>query len=154
MSRRLDRTLLGGYSNESFTLPMEVLRSRSESPSHVRLLRMSEVQEIAMPLGYKIDRQATKEAKFTDWRSCHTTDGRLILKGLDMSAMRDEVIRRDRGQCQLCGAFCQFDGEVHHKIPRGRRRDDSAANLILVCQKCHRLEHVRILSPKKEKLNG
>lgn len=103
-----------------------------------------------MPLGYKIDRQATKEAKFADKRSCVTTDGRLILKGFDMSMQRVFVILRDGSQCQLCGAFCQFDGEVHHKIPRGRRRDDSAANLILVCQKCHRLEHVRILSPKKE----
>lgn len=82
-------------------------------------------------------------------------------------AVRDQVILRARGHCQLCGVRAPFnspDGrpylEIHPVTPYQEGGDDSPANLVALCPNCHRkleispspsdLEKLRRLSKKFE----
>lgn len=50
--------------------------------------------------------------------------------------VRAEIIKRDKGKCQLCG---KPGLQVHHILLRSKRKDllYSKNNLILLCSKCH-----------------
>ena len=48
--------------------------------------------------------------------------------------LREIVIRRDGGTCQLCG---MEGNHVDHVIPRRLGGDDSLSNLQLLCSKCN-----------------
>lgn len=62
-----------------------------------------------------------------------------------LQAVRNYVILRANGHCQLCGLEAPFnlpDGqpylEVHHVIPFRDGGDDSPNNLVALCPNCHR----------------
>jgi 5-methylcytosine-specific restriction endonuclease McrA len=50
-----------------------------------------------------------------------------------------QVLQRDGWRCQRCGSFINL--QVHHIRPRSRLGDDTEANLITLCAKCHRNCH-------------
>jgi 5-methylcytosine-specific restriction enzyme A len=71
-------------------------------------------------------------------RSKTFPDGRERLNVLDWRQRRREVWERDGGECRGCGRkFGLRDCHVHHVQHRSVRRDDRAANLILLCPSCH-----------------
>lgn len=97
-----------------------------------------------MPRG-KTDVTETAARNFSDKRSRVMLDGRLSLKGKDMSEQRHRVFLRDQGRCQNCGAWVGEDyGEMHHIIHRGKGGSDDIENLSWSCRKCHRSHHVRV----------
>ncbi len=55
--------------------------------------------------------------------------------------LRQQVLRRDGWRCQACGAMT--DLEVHHQQFRSHWGDDSEANLITLCSRCHTAVHCR-----------
>lgn len=54
--------------------------------------------------------------------------------------VRAEVMRRARGQCELCGAPAV---SVHHKIYRADLFDTRAYDCEALCAACHRRAHRR-----------
>ena len=101
-----------------------------------------------MPRGAKVDVQRTafnqRTRIFHDKRSFWATDGRLFLKGVDMSAQRRKVLERDGKNCVVCGKFVGSRGEADHfPISRGRGGDDGMENLRTTCRKCHGERHGR-----------
>lgn len=74
------------------------------------------------------------------------------LKGVDASLQRDRVFERDKGKCQVCGAYYGIEwGECHHlKGGLGKQRCWCMENLAWSCPKCHRSKHVRPMwTPRK-----
>jgi ribosomal protein S27AE len=57
--------------------------------------------------------------------------------------IRQEVLRRDHRQCQVCGK--EYSGQVHHIIPRSQGGTNELSNLITLCGKCH-----MVISPVPE----
>ena len=55
--------------------------------------------------------------------------------------LRDEVLKRDNNQCQLCGKT--GDLIIHHKIPVKMGGKDDIDNLITLCRICHGIEEVK-----------
>ena len=53
--------------------------------------------------------------------------------------LRLQVLERDAWRCQNCGSTQHL--EIHHKEFRSHSGDDSEANLITVCEQCHRCLH-------------
>lgn len=53
---------------------------------------------------------------------------------------RAKAYQRDGGQCVRCG---RAGTEVHHRIPAALGGPDTPGNLITLCHKCHKAEHVR-----------
>jgi len=53
--------------------------------------------------------------------------------------LRRRVLRRDGWRCQFCG--CRQNLEVHHRQYRSHSGEDTEANLITLCEKCHSLAH-------------
>lgn len=49
--------------------------------------------------------------------------------------IRLQAIKRDKGQCQICGTFDKL--HVHHIVPWRISHDDSFENLITLCISCH-----------------
>ena len=53
-----------------------------------------------------------------------------------------EVFQRDQYRCQLCGFVFSCDTlAAHHKKTVGSGGDDTAENLISLCQACHNKIH-------------
>ena len=50
-----------------------------------------------------------------------------------------EVLERDHWRCQKCGAMTNL--QIHHLKFRSRFGDDSEANLITLCIRCHSTFH-------------
>jgi 5-methylcytosine-specific restriction protein A len=76
-----------------------------------------------------------------------------------LKAVRDYVISRASGRCQLCGAQAPFnspDGkpylEVHNVIPFRNGDDNSTYNLIALCPNCHRKVEVSPTASDLKKL--
>lgn len=55
--------------------------------------------------------------------------------------IREQVIERDRGECQNCCASVGQSGDVHHIVPRGKGGSDKLSNLRLLCRQCHDAVH-------------
>ena len=63
----------------------------------------------------------------------------------NLRAVRQYVIERSKGRCQLCEHGAPFrtpDGqpylEIHHVIPTEEGGEDSPVNLVALCPNCHR----------------
>jgi 5-methylcytosine-specific restriction endonuclease McrA len=72
--------------------------------------------------------------------------GFVTLSAVEYKAMRLRVYREQGGHCAFCGRkiYRLSDGELHHIRKRkmgGGSRDDSRANLEMLCNSCHRREH-------------
>jgi 5-methylcytosine-specific restriction protein A len=50
--------------------------------------------------------------------------------------LREQVLARDGGRCQLCGQPAQ---QVDHIVPRADGGSDALDNLRAVCGRCHRV---------------
>jgi 5-methylcytosine-specific restriction endonuclease McrA len=80
-------------------------------------------------------RRDRKAAKDTEWRAvCRLVDA------------------RDKGRCRVCGYRCDPDAmdllrraHRHHITYRSAGGPDSTQNLILLCPRCHELEHRHVL---------
>lgn len=77
----------------------------------------------------------------------------------NLKTVRDYVISRANGHCQLCGVQAPFnspDGkpylELHHVIPFRDGGDDSTHNLVALCPNCHRKIEVSPMSSDLRKL--
>ena len=57
------------------------------------------------------------------------------------ATLRQQVLRRDRWWCKLCGTMANL--EVHHKEFRSHSGDDSDENFITLCDRCHADTHGR-----------
>lgn len=53
--------------------------------------------------------------------------------------LRLEILKRDQWRCQNCGS--QQHLQVHHTELRSRSGSDTEANLITLCEACHRRVH-------------
>lgn len=80
------------------------------------------------------------KATFTGCNKLHTIKVQLK-KQSDKSkeqwdSVRQEIIKRDNGKCQLCG---KPGSHVHHILLRSKKKAllYSKNNLILLCSKCH-----------------
>ena len=56
-----------------------------------------------------------------------------------LKKLQKEVLIRDNFRCQACNRYTL--APPHHIIFKSRGGDDTAENLILLCQKCHALKH-------------
>jgi RNA-directed DNA polymerase len=62
-------------------------------------------------------------------------------------AIREDVLRRDKNRCCLCGSTIEL--EVHHRVARaewarggrGEGRVNTLENLTTLCHQCHRAQH-------------
>jgi 5-methylcytosine-specific restriction endonuclease McrA len=50
-----------------------------------------------------------------------------------------KVLERDQWKCQRCGSLENL--QIHHKIKRSQRGDDTLGNLVTLCAYCHMAEH-------------
>jgi 5-methylcytosine-specific restriction endonuclease McrA len=53
------------------------------------------------------------------------------------------VLERDGWRCQRCGSLENL--QVHHKIKRSQRGNDSLENLVTLCAYCHMAEHEQLI---------
>jgi len=60
---------------------------------------------------------------------------------LSYESLRQQILRRDGGRCQSCGAMSNL--EVHHKEFRSHSGANSEKNLITLCTACHARVHRR-----------
>ena len=65
---------------------------------------------------------------------------RLKLGRKEYAALQRQVLERDGWRCQICGSA--QDLQVHHLKFRSKSGNDELANLIALCARCHRLQHV------------
>jgi len=63
------------------------------------------------------------------------------LEQQDYQNLREQVLRRDRWRCQLCGSMINL--EVHHKRFRSHLGWDQEVNLVTLCLDCHSSIHGR-----------
>jgi len=111
-----------------------------------------------MPRAAKIDREATRLAKFLDARSFRSLDGHDYLKGKDITLRRREVFARDYGKCQVClrngrsNHIGRQEGEMHHVQGGLVGRHDDLENLEWVCRFHHRMSHVQVRWTPKNSL--
>ena len=61
------------------------------------------------------------------------------LEPSDYGELRRRVMRRDGWRCQFCGSRQNL--QVHHQQYRSHSGEDTEANLITLCEKCHSLAH-------------
>ena len=54
--------------------------------------------------------------------------------------LRQQVLRRDRWRCQLCGTMSNL--EVHHQQFRSHSGEDSEINLMTLLAVCHAIAHL------------
>jgi hypothetical protein len=104
----------------------------------------------------KRDVQATEAKHFFSPKSYVDKQGREVLYGLDWRQRKGELWDRARGLCEEIvgwdddteenpGQFdipvrCKSEGhDPHHVRPRSKGRDDSLANLKLLCRMHHEL---------------
>jgi len=62
----------------------------------------------------------------------------------EWQAIRKRVLLRDGYACQRCGSSNAGELDVHHRMPRSFRVDDSPANLITLCDGCHAGVHLNL----------
>ena len=79
----------------------------------------------------------------------------------NQAAIRNYVIQRANGYCQLCGLAAPFKDtigipflEVHHVIPLKNFGIDSPDNLVALCPNCHRKIGVNASDIDREKLQS
>ena len=73
-------------------------------------------------------------------------EGRITLGPYEYRKLRLQVYAEQDKCCAHCGRqmYRPTDGELHHISPRkmgGGSRDDSRANIEMICKSCHRREH-------------
>jgi 5-methylcytosine-specific restriction endonuclease McrA len=99
-----------------------------------------------MPRQRHVDKEATDASGFDDPRSYVQRGGQWILFGADMTRMRQKVYNKHHGFCALCGAYASFtEGELDHRIPRSKGRDDREENLRWLDRDCHKRKHHQAL---------
>jgi hypothetical protein len=124
-----------------------------------------------MPRGFKVNRWATRQARFSDSRSfvsiskaipgeCDKPKPHVLLYGKDKTMMRDRIFQRNRDannglyRCDGCTNQVAKDeypswtppghnglGEWHHVRHRAGERCDCMANATILCRLCHRPRH-------------
>jgi len=67
-------------------------------------------------------------------------------RGKDVGPARLVIYERDKGRCQYCGVFADWDsGEIHHKEGGlGLQRCSCPENLAWACAPCHRKQHPQV----------
>lgn len=65
--------------------------------------------------------------------------------------LRRYVFRRDHYTCQICHRrFGAHDLDAHHILPWQNGGDDSARNLVTLCEPCHNAVHGSLIRPRSE----
>lgn len=66
---------------------------------------------------------------------------RLIrLHGKALANLVNEVYKRDRGHCIICGRPVPMGTKPHH-CPQGALKSDELGKMALLCNRCHDLAH-------------
>lgn len=69
--------------------------------------------------------------------------------GRNWENIRKAVLIRDDFTCQHCFKI-NTTMDIHHIIPFLLTKDNSLANLVTLCRKCHRTEEARIMRELKD----
>lgn len=84
---------------------------------------------------------------------------RVQLRTKSLAALRNYIVQRAKGRCQLCGCDAPFkdrDGhpylEMHHVLPFREGGTDSPDNLVALCPNCHRKIEVGADANDRKKL--
>jgi 5-methylcytosine-specific restriction endonuclease McrA len=64
---------------------------------------------------------------------------RIKLDSQSYEQLRLQILERDSCRCQNCGSMRRL--EIHHKEFRSQSGNDCEANLITLCEQCHRCRH-------------
>ena len=68
-------------------------------------------------------------------------------RSLMTTQLRNQIIERDQGVCQICGKKCQrSEIEIDHIIPVSKGGKTTLSNLQVLCSKCNRKKSNKILS--------
>lgn len=77
----------------------------------------------------------------------------------NLAAIRDYVVQRAAGHCQLCGCEAPFKDrrglpflEAHHVVPFHDGGTDTPDNLVALCPNCHRKLEVSAAAVDQQKL--
>lgn len=73
---------------------------------------------------------AKRGAANPDWKG-----GKITKRGRNWAEIRLQIIERDGGMCQKCGATEKL--QVHHIKPYRETQDNSHKNLVTLCVHCH-----------------
>lgn len=103
------------------------------------------------PRGAKVDPAATRLMKFQNKHSFVSVEGKLYLRGKDLSAMRERVFERDKGCIdRTADRTCFGPLQLSHKIRKssGSTKENSLGsddyeNLCVRCTYHHRLYDLR-----------
>ncbi len=79
-----------------------------------------------------------REREFEIYQSIKKRDAKYSEKWF---LIREEVMKRDKNTCVLCGKKVKYDGHVHHKTSISKGGDHSLENLELLCSFCHTKKH-------------
>ena len=88
---------------------------------------------------YKKWRKQYCKEKHWNWRGGINTS---YTWAKDWRDLRDKILMRDGWACQYCKAIDKL--EIHHKIPYLECKEHKEENLITLCRKCHRKEHIKL----------
>lgn len=62
---------------------------------------------------------------------------------------RVELLARCKGRCEGCGRRLDLSTmHAHHRLPRSAGRDDSSANLLALCHRCHNWCHANPIAAR------
>lgn len=91
----------------------------------------------------RIERQAE-----TDHIRSRTERHEALKRAAEIRATRRALFERDKSRCRCCGREVAWEhynpnavGHWHHLIYKSAGGDDSLDNALLLCWRCHRLEH-------------
>jgi len=56
-------------------------------------------------------------------------------------AIRDYIVNKNKGLCQVCGIYVGSSGDVHHIGCDKVEQYNDIENLQLLCRSCHRKQH-------------
>lgn len=62
-------------------------------------------------------------------------------RSINQAALRRQVWRRDKGQCQNCGS--SYALEIDHILPKAKGGEDTAENLRLLCRSCNQRSAIK-----------
>lgn len=67
---------------------------------------------------------------------------RVKLHGKALKALNNEIFKRDKYKCVVCGVSVPSDRKFHHE-PCGKDKSDEIEKGAVLCDKCHDIRHHR-----------
>jgi HNH endonuclease len=135
----------GQESSQIDTQPMLRLMTSGAGILQTSVLRTFELECIRRKTSASLWKPKTLRrgdlARYLRALNKHLVSGtELSIRPADWKALRLQIVRDDRFQCQICerGAI---ERHVHHIVPLSRFGTNDANNLITLCARCHTKQH-------------